>query len=767
MAGHNDGVPISSSDVDGAVAGARAELPPHDAVTPTAGQQELRLRVLLAAFYSEQPQCLGKLGGVDRIARTYAGEGTVDLWASLCSKYALQPHMALRYLAGSLDPRSAIQWPRDQVPPSSQRVLDQVAVFDVEVSSQDASTAVVASGGDSPMAHSGETSGSAAPACTANTISCSEVLRTALDSDDVVAVGAVAFRQGCPDDALRPAIWRALLGWSRRRRGVKSTPSPRADSSHSTFGVAGEGDIDEGKRLGEEHNERRVAYDMLRERMKEDGNAESSKISRLSCSFGELRSQVEADTRNAWQGDGDGFFQRAEVLQAVVNVVLTHAWKYSLYARGSCEMAALLLFVLASMGKDVALADAEADCFWLFSQIWAELQVGGGQTRRVHELLQTYDPSLAAVLAAHNLVSFSALRLGTALCTCSGLRLLDCVRLWDSFLSDPCRFDFCDVIVAAMLVLSREDLLRNGSDNGALAEAVLKVVQSVDFGELLRIAYALCAFERRRGGLVGPSEQETIGQRSATGSNAVSSLWGRVVTASSEVRSAAPAWRSTMRSAVAGAWENVSGLVSSQLGDAEDGCTGSPTTSPMARPCRSRVHLRPGPATPKLLTNALAESLLDFLPVQLRVPGAAEWTLPYTPKHHGVSLATLFRNLADFSTTVLIVEDSQGCKFGGFATAPWETGKGFFGSGECFVFACDESGELRVYPSTGRNRFYMYADLELVAFGGGDGHYALALYSDLLRGHSSPTPTFQNPQLGSSQDFVIRDVEFWAVQEID
>lgn len=54
-----------------------------------------------------------------------------------------------------------------------------------------------------------------------------------------------------------------------------------------------------------------------------------------------------------------------------------------------------------------------------------------------------------------------------------------------------------------------------------------------------------------------------------------------------------------------------------------------------------------------VLTKDLAEALLEYLPVGLRLPGLVQWVLRYTPKAHGVSLATMFRNLAEvhFSST--------------------------------------------------------------------------------------------------------------------
>ncbi|CAE7741048.1 OXR1 [Symbiodinium sp. CCMP2456] len=83
-----------------------------------------------------------------------------------------------------------------------------------------------------------------------------------------------------------------------------------------------------------------------------------------------------------------------------------------------------------------------------------------------------------------------------------------------------------------------------------------------------------------------------------------------------------------------------------------------------------------------LLTNDLAEALMDFLPVSLRLPGLVEWVLRYTPKAHGVSLSTMFRNMAERDKTIVIIQDTEDFVFGGFATSAWEPAGRFYGSGE-------------------------------------------------------------------------------------
>eukprot|EP00405_Crypthecodinium_cohnii_P037276 CAMPEP_0206536070 /NCGR_PEP_ID=MMETSP0325_2-20121206/6527_1 /ASSEMBLY_ACC=CAM_ASM_000347 /TAXON_ID=2866 /ORGANISM="Crypthecodinium cohnii, Strain Seligo" /LENGTH=1127 /DNA_ID=CAMNT_0054033205 /DNA_START=24 /DNA_END=3407 /DNA_ORIENTATION=- len=186
-----------------------------------------------------------------------------------------------------------------------------------------------------------------------------------------------------------------------------------------------------------------------------------------------------------------------------------------------------------------------------------------------------------------------------------------------------------------------------------------------------------------------------------------------------------------------------------------------------------RPALRPDGTRVKetLLTATLAECILDGLPVGLRLPGSVEWVLRYSPKVHGVSLATMFRNLAEQENTILIVKDADLKVFGGFAPAAWAPRGKFYGSGEAVVFEFLKSDhgdlDIRFYPWTSRDRFIMYADHDVFGFGGKDGKHALSIRSDLLNGFSCPTDTYGNPTLANSLEFVVKDLEVWSLEEIE
>lgn len=201
---------------------------------------------------------------------------------------------------------------------------------------------------------------------------------------------------------------------------------------------------------------------------------------------------------------------------------------------------------------------------------------------------------------------------------------------------------------------------------------------------------------------------------------------------------------------------------------AAGGCGGA-TESPkrFSTALLEQVVLHPGNVDEPLLTQSLASQLFEYLPISVRVPGATELVLRYSPKEHGTSLSTLYRLAAGAERTLLVVQDAEGNILGGFASQPWEQRGRFYGSGETFVFSFRHplgggERELRIYTWTSRNSYFMYSDSELLAMGGGDGHYAIAISHDLLRGHSAPTPTFGNPCLASSDEFVVRNLELWS-----
>ena len=57
----------------------------------------------------------------------------------------------------------------------------------------------------------------------------------------------------------------------------------------------------------------------------------------------------------------------------------------------------------------------------------------------------------------------------------------------------------------------------------------------------------------------------------------------------------------------------------------------------------------------------------------------------------------------------MLVHDSNGNIFGGFASAVWEVRAQYYGNGECFLFSFAVGGEFHKYKCSGANKFFQLA----------------------------------------------------------
>ncbi|CAJ1336118.1 unnamed protein product [Effrenium voratum] len=213
----------------------------------------------------------------------------------------------------------------------------------------------------------------------------------------------------------------------------------------------------------------------------------------------ELQQEVQLELKTAWKGEE--LMATPGLAEAAAAVSLTISAPKGRHLRGSVQVAALLIYGL--LPDSASLAEAETDAFWCFFQLLTEMRSGEDEesrtfrARRVRELLKSYDLGLVEALDGQGLMVFVATRLGEAFCSRGGFPLESCARLWDVVLADPQRFGFCDFLVAALLLLRRNELLRVSHDAEGLAEALLALPRSVPVERALRLARALRALDRR------------------------------------------------------------------------------------------------------------------------------------------------------------------------------------------------------------------------------------------------------------------------------
>ncbi|XP_040901211.1 nuclear receptor coactivator 7 isoform X2 [Toxotes jaculatrix] len=140
------------------------------------------------------------------------------------------------------------------------------------------------------------------------------------------------------------------------------------------------------------------------------------------------------------------------------------------------------------------------------------------------------------------------------------------------------------------------------------------------------------------------------------------------------------------------------------------------------------------------------------------------WQLVYSTAIHGSNLKTLYRNMADLDSPVLLViKDMHKKVFGAFSSHPFRVSKYCYGTGETFLFSF--SPDFQAYRWSGENSYFVSGSLDSLQIGGGGGGFALWLDSDLYRGASFSCPTFHNAPLSTQEDFIVQDLEVWTVQK--
>jgi hypothetical protein len=78
------------------------------------------------------------------------------------------------------------------------------------------------------------------------------------------------------------------------------------------------------------------------------------------------------------------------------------------------------------------------------------------------------------------------------------------------------------------------------------------------------------------------------------------------------------------------------------------------------------------------------------------------WTPVFSSQRDGASFAALRRGLGTRLSTVIVIRDSHGHVFGGYALHAWEPQATFFGNECCFIFSLQP--RTRIYPASGRKQ---------------------------------------------------------------
>nr|XP_020638018.1 TLD domain-containing protein 2 isoform X3 [Pogona vitticeps] len=158
-----------------------------------------------------------------------------------------------------------------------------------------------------------------------------------------------------------------------------------------------------------------------------------------------------------------------------------------------------------------------------------------------------------------------------------------------------------------------------------------------------------------------------------------------------------------------------------------------------------------------LLQPSLLEETLSLEPKEV-----AEQEDPVRPSIDDPTLFTEESHLPVLNgqSNIMHLEEIQKI-FGAFSSTSIHLSSCFYGNGETFLFSF--TPQLKVFKWTGKNTFFMKGDADALAIGGGSGRFGLWLDGDLNHGGSHPCETFNNEALSFKEEFVIQDLEVWAL----
>lgn len=127
---------------------------------------------------------------------------------------------------------------------------------------------------------------------------------------------------------------------------------------------------------------------------------------------------------------------------------------------------------------------------------------------------------------------------------------------------------------------------------------------------------------------------------------------------------------------------------------------------------------------------------------------------------------TFYEKCRGASTTLIIMEDENGHKFGGMVHDTWRDDNMFYGDGQTFVFTFGSGDKIKFWEATMQNEMFQFSDQKCIGIGGGynEGRFSLYLGDNMYRGNSSKTECFDNECLSSKPQFLCMDMEVWGFE---
>jgi hypothetical protein len=169
-----------------------------------------------------------------------------------------------------------------------------------------------------------------------------------------------------------------------------------------------------------------------------------------------------------------------------------------------------------------------------------------------------------------------------------------------------------------------------------------------------------------------------------------------------------------------------------------------------------QIELRDGFS--EFLCESEVNSIRNSLPYRFR---NSNWRLCFQLSRDGTAYQTIFEKTEKAMPLVLFILTNTQEKVGSYLSMGLHKSRGYFGTGESFVFKL--SPKCEVYRATRANEYFISTgDNELVI--GGGGSCALWIDGNLLAAASGPCSTFGSPPLTTNEKFDIVNLEVWAVE---
>nr|XP_031543706.1 TLD domain-containing protein 2 isoform X4 [Vicugna pacos] len=125
------------------------------------------------------------------------------------------------------------------------------------------------------------------------------------------------------------------------------------------------------------------------------------------------------------------------------------------------------------------------------------------------------------------------------------------------------------------------------------------------------------------------------------------------------------------------------------------------------------------PVEPQLAGASQVLGASEIRQLSLHLPPrltGRSWSLAFCTSRDGFSLRSLYRQMEGHSgPALLVLRDQDGQMFGAFSSSAIRLSKGFYGTGETFLFSFYP--QLKVFKWTGRNSFFVKGDLDSLMMG--------------------------------------------------